>query len=299
LDFSQVNAAGKPVTWLRVDYTRTPNTRMDIQYMGFFYTATGAENYDAQFDGTAFESKPAAEPEKPNYDGMDRLTVNKTEFTLGEPILVTALGDSNDWIGVFTQDNAITGSKRYYYLSGEANHATSGLPFDVTSGTGNQPGGHTWTVGTYYIGLVEVDESGNRTSVKSIKITVKAAEETPDDTPVEDEFEGIDRLTVNKTEFTLGEPIMITAYGSGTDWVGIFTEKNATGGSKQWWRLQDVDSYVHTPSGEPFDATSTKGNTAFAFTAGTWYISLVDVDKSGNRTLVECIEITVSEPAAE
>ena len=107
-----------------------------------------------------------------NADPKTRLSVNKTEFTLGEPILVTAFGDANDWIGVFTKDNVTSGSLRYYYLSGAANHATSGQPIDITLGSGNQPGGHTWQAGTYYIGLVEVN--GGSTLVKSIQITVTA-----------------------------------------------------------------------------------------------------------------------------
>ena len=86
-------------------------------------------------------------------------------------------------------------------------------------------------------------------------------------------------LSTDKTTYKVGEPIMITAVGSGTDWVGVAVEGGS--GSLRWWCLSDGHDYVWVESGVPFDALSTPANynDPRDLTPGEYIIVLVPDDK--------------------
>ena len=86
-------------------------------------------------------------------------------------------------------------------------------------------------------------------------------------------------LSTDKTTYKVGEPIMITAVGSGNDWVGVAVEGGS--GSLRWWCLSDGYDYVWVESGVPFDALSTPANynDSRDLTPGEYIIVLVPDDK--------------------
>ena len=67
-----------------------------------------------------------------------------------------------------------------------------------------------------------------------------------------------DSLTVDKTSYTEGEAIMVTAYGTGKYRVGI-AKKGATE-FMRWWYLAPQADGVHAPVGEAFDLTTLPAN---------------------------------------
>ena len=103
-------------------------------------------------------------------------------------------------------------------------------------------------------------------------------------------------LTTDKTTYKVGESIMITAVGSGTDWVGI--AKKGDEGSMRWWYLDPVSGYINVGSGVPFDAVNSEANynTQDPLTAGTYLIAIVRDDKPfSSGDYIASLEITITE----
>ncbi len=76
----------------------------------------------------------------------------------------------------------------------------------------------------------------------------------PESSTEPQEPEPAEKLIVDKTEYGVGEPIMITAYGSGTDWVGIATRGGDA--SIGWYYVEEISGqtvnffeYAHDSNG--------------------------------------------------
>ena len=105
-----------------------------------------------------------------------------------------------------------------------------------------------------------------------------------------------EHLTTDKTTYKVGEAIMVTAVGSGTDWVGI--AKKGSDGSMRWWYLDPVSGYVNVGSGVPFDAVNSEANynTEDPLTAGTYVIAIVRNDQPfSSGDYIATVEITITE----
>ena len=103
------------------------------------------------------------------------------------------------------------------------------------------------------------------------------------------------RLILDKTTYKVGEPIMTTVIGSGTDWVGIQTVElfEQGQGSAYWWYVTSVGS------GTPFDMLAVKdgSNLTVDLPAGEYIVRLVANDhgfQSTTDTISE-IRITIEE----
>ncbi len=102
-------------------------------------------------------------------------------------------------------------------------------------------------------------------------------------------------LSTDKTTYKVGEPIMITAVGSGNDWVGVAVEGG--GSSLRWWCLSDGYGYAWVEPGVPFDALSTPANynSTSDLVPGEYLIVLIPDDKpfaSGDYLATVTIVIT-------
>ena len=101
------------------------------------------------------------------------------------------------------------------------------------------------------------------------------------------------KLQVNKTTFAVGEPILVTATGSGTDWVGI-QRTEITNGSAGWVYVETVGS------GTQFNLLENLRDVNTEFTAGKWTIALVGNDNPWSNTAewIESIEIEITEASS-
>lgn len=79
-------------------------------------------------------------------------------------------------------------------------------------------------------------------------------------------------IAFNKTEYAVGEPVYITATGTGSDWIGIYKESdNPRKVNPIYWYYVDDDTH---DSGEPYDIKEQKSNKsrkeAFYLPEGTY-----------------------------
>ncbi len=101
------------------------------------------------------------------------------------------------------------------------------------------------------------------------------------------------KLQVNKTTFAVGEPILVTAVGSGTDWVGI-QRTEVTESSAGWVYVETVGS------GTQFNLLENLRDVNTEFTAGKWTIALVGNDNPWSNTAewIESIEIEITDASS-
>ncbi|MBE6543426.1 MAG: hypothetical protein E7675_03420 [Ruminococcaceae bacterium] len=150
---------------------------------------------------------------------LTRLNVPKTTYEYGEPIIVSAIGTGYDWVGIYKPDGKY--SMFYKYIGAEVNGgAGSGVEFDlIRDSVKNMDVPDVLPCGEYIIRLQPNDSSDFNLNIAWVKIKVVEG-----DGPV-DEFEGggdLTRLNVPKTTYEYGEPIIVSAIGTGYDWVGLY-----------------------------------------------------------------------------
>ena len=118
-------------------------------------------------------------PPEIRYEGQndipesDRLTVNKRVFKVGEPIMITAVGDGYDWVGIFDKPNTISGAYRWWRLHDNDDEdypvAPAGTPFDALTQPADRTNGEI-PAGTWYIVLI--DEDNGAVGVGSVTIAI-------------------------------------------------------------------------------------------------------------------------------
>ena len=158
------------------------------------------------------------------------LKTDKSTYVEGEDILITAIGDGEDWVGIYQKNDTVKDvvSIRWYYVALEGN--TSGSTKNIfDSEYVNRQELASLPVGEYTIYLLA---DGGYDVISKVDITITAKEDsTTPDTPSEK------TLTTNKTEYVVGEPILTTATGEGLDWVGLYlrTDTLETDQSIRWY----------------------------------------------------------------
>ena len=137
-------------------------------------------------------------------NGEYSFKINKLAFDVGEPIYITAKGPhQKDWIGVYEWNKS--GSKAWKYVDGIGDGKEAAL----STFAGNLPEGE-------YVIRLQASDSSN---FKDSKATVKIKVGNPD-TGVRGDST---ILSVNKTVFEEGEPIMVSAKLVNSDsWVGLY-----------------------------------------------------------------------------
>ena len=143
-------------------------------------------------------------------NGEYSLTVNKTQFDVGEPILVSGSAlSTNDWIGIY--DPRGNGSIRYGYPSSHG----AGVEFNLREGT--LQGSHALgdiPEGEYIIRLMPNGTSNLDQAKALVKIRVGNPPAISGDST---------KMSMEKRVFKVGEAINVSAYddGTGAAWVGI------------------------------------------------------------------------------
>lgn len=138
------------------------------------------------------------------------LKTDKTTYTEGESIMVTAVGTGKDWVGIYQKGDPIPDktSIRWYYVAKDGN--TSGTTKNIFDAEVNDARKDlaSLPVGEYTLFLFEND---GYNKLAEVDITIVKAPEVVEKT-----------LSSDKTEYIEGESILVTATGDQADWVGIY-----------------------------------------------------------------------------
>ena len=152
------------------------------------------------------------------------LSVNKTHYEVGEPILVTATGSGKDWVGIYKPN--IGSAARWDYVTTQG----SGVQFDIREATQT---GNVYTQeelalpeGRYVIRLMKNNSSDFSNCACYIAITVGNPDTVSGDTSL---------MSIEKTTFAPGEKIKVTASGSGENWVGLYAINNLSRTHNDIW----------------------------------------------------------------
>jgi len=115
---------------------------------------------------------------------------------------------------------------------------------------------------------------GGDAFLTSVKLEAFSAIEIPSDDEPTDEPTEDARLVMNKTEYVLGEAILVTAIGEGTDWIGI-AERGAAE-TVAWWYVANIGS------GTEVDLTTVARDDGldWTFAPGEYTLYLVPNDQS-------------------
>ncbi|MBQ8341463.1 MAG: metallophosphoesterase [Clostridia bacterium] len=164
----------------------------------------------------------------------DKISMEKTTFLQGEAIEVTPLykNDAKGYVGISRVAN--DGTPRRNILYTVVTDSNLNTKINIAAGTGNgdvsdnsEMAYKHLPAGRYVVYFVPDYNAGvtSRDISSDIYIDVLGA-------------------TVEKTEFAYGEPIMVTGYGAGTDWIGIAAapEEGKTVGTSIRWRYVVADS---------------------------------------------------------
>lgn len=224
------------------------------------------------------------------------LKTDKTTYTEGEPILVTASSKNEsgkDWVGITVKGDKTGASIRWDYLS----DITANYDIKKATQLGKNRGTlYDLPAGEYTVFLMPNDlsvKSGYDQILAMVDITIKPDANKPESTaPSGDTY-----IKADKTSYVVGEPIYVTASSkneSGKDWIGIWP-KGEMGASIYWEYLNDVGK------GKPFDIRHTSHSGAsrsayFGIPVGEYTLYLIPNDLTGTNGIpvaLGSVDITV------
>ena len=226
---------------------------------------------------------------------VSQFSMEKTSFVYGESIPVNALykNNTNGYIGIshVKDDGSIGRNLRYTYVT-DSNVNTT-IDMTASTLTASSPDAEKYgrlPAGRYLVYFVDEGSKNidNRDKRSEVYIDILG-------------------VTLEKTEFTYGEPIMVKGYGSGKDWVGIGTlgedGKGLWKSSSILWRyIEHKDGKVASDgygSGVAFDlreGSSNKSTAELADIPAGDYVVYVGLDdcKAGDVSVYTYTYITVT-----
>ncbi|MBE6624829.1 MAG: hypothetical protein E7622_04200 [Ruminococcaceae bacterium] len=213
-------------------------------------------------------------------NGDYSLTVNKTKFEVGEDIVasVQAPNPSSDWIGIYTVDGISAVLWDYVSTQGTG---TSFVANDMTQKSGAWADWHELPEGRYFLRLMKNGSSDFANSACTIPIIIGTPDVVEGDSSL---------MSIEKTEFLVGEPIMVSAIGDGTDWVGFYYP-----GIKTSARYH----YVSEAKGGPGSGVAKDVRNGQSFGVGDYIVRLMPndstVDNSGNPNASAYVLISIVE----
>ena len=195
-------------------------------------------------DPNAPDKPETEEPDTPDTSITPTLKSDKTTYTVGEPIIITAWAteeqvDNLVFVGIqkLTTYNEGFGGDKYWYL----NQIGNGTAYDIIANV--YPNG--LPAGEYIVRMI-TDDSHFHDDARCLGefiITIVEAEQ-----PDEPDDSIIPSLKSDKTTYTVGEPIIITAWATEEQvenlvFVGIQTMDkwlNSGVGADEYWYLKDI-----------------------------------------------------------
>ena len=153
------------------------------------------------------------------------LSLPKTVYNQNEDILVTAVGEGNDWVGIYARGET-PGNPASIYWYYVAQDAEPGEPVDIRLQRSNNRAEYDeLPPGEYTVWLLLDD---GYEPFDSIDITI------------------VPTLELDKFSYKEGDDILVTANGEGKDWVGLYLKGEVPGGgpsSIYWYYVAEG----HTP----------------------------------------------------
>lgn len=157
------------------------------------------------------------------------LTTDKTNYAVGEEIKVTATGTNKDWVGLYKTDEVpgAVGNIYWYYCISDTVKSGDTVVINqlvFNGGRDGFTGDGPLPAGKYTIFLLEND---GYNILQQVNIVVGDAGTSSQ--PQESAQTGEQSMTTDKTTYTVGEQIKVTASGINKDWVAIFKENEVPG----------------------------------------------------------------------
>ncbi len=187
---------------------------------------------------------------------LDRLVTNKTVYSEGEDIFVTAVAPSDAaaatwWVGLYLEsDSYESDASIYWYYVVDSNHI-NGQAYNIREQSFNSTRADLADIpkGNYKMVLFN---TGGYTVEKTVDITV-----------IERETAGEGNISCDKTQYAAGETVMVTAscpdnIGSKIYWVGLYLKTDDVTEDKSiyWYYVKDE---AHA-SGETYDIKQQTAN---------------------------------------
>ena len=229
--------------------------------------AENTENEATQENNANEETVDRTQERVTITNGDYSLSINKTSFEVGEPILVSGTGtDSNTWIGLYSAEGVAAGDSTILWRY--VRNAGQGVEFDLVSTYDakedkefEMPNG-TLPEGEYIVRLFG-DSSSNPNSVKAL-VHIRVG--NPTDVVGEQDI-----LSTDKRVYTSGEAIMVSADQLYDDtWVGVYAYGNYSKSSLGWYWVRNAGD------GVPYNAVAGK-----TLAAGIYMIRLCPHDGNG------------------
>lgn len=226
------------------------------------------------------------------------LTTDKTTYTQGEPILITAKSENSsgkDWVGITIKGDE-TGAAIYWdYL----NAITENFNIAKASNKGKSRAEYfNLPAGEYTILIIPNDlsiKNGYSQALAKVDITIVASDSTTEAPEVPTV------LKTDKSVYTVGEKILVTATHAnknGTDWVGIIPKGGTDGAAIYWAYLSSIDENYDISLGKK----GYKMEAYYDLPAGEYTLMIIENDqtvKQGFATAPITINITIVEAAPE
>ncbi len=236
------NAADRP------DLAGLPAGRYKVAVLADGGYTSVAETYITIGDP---DEKPEPKPNDPVGD--EKLSVDRTVYAEGKPIMVTATGDGDDWVGIYLATDVVEPeggnmpAVYWYYIDKEGH--TSGETFEIQKAehsSDKRPTLVDLPAGEY---KVVICRDGGYIPDATVYFTI--SEQNPD-------------LYTDKTVYSEGDTIYVTATGKGNDWVGIWVENDviappAEGGAIYlYWYYVAMEGHV-SGTAVPLQSTTSNG----------------------------------------
>ena len=219
------------------------------------------------------------------------ISTDKTTYTVGEPILVTASSantSGKDWVGITVKGDK-TGAAIYWDYLTDATPAQ-----DIRTMTHKGKGREAYfslPAGEYTVFVMPNDhsiKSGYDQILAKVDITIVSTEQAP----VTNDY-----IKTDKTEYIVGEPIMVSASSantSGKDWIGIWP-RGEMGASIYWEYLADAGKDKAFDIRHASHSGSSR-SAYFGIPAGEYTLYLIPNDLTGNNGIpvaLAKVDITV------
>ncbi len=280
------------IYWYYVkDATHSSGTAVDIKQQQLNATRVDLKDLPAGkykivlFNTSGYTVETIVEIEIVESVVTEGLKTDKTTYTVGEAVMVTAYAPADSaaqswWVGMYLTGDAVEEAESiYWYYVKDATHS-SGTAVDIKQQQLNATRVDLKDLPAGKYKIVLFNTSG---------YTVETIVEIEIVEPVVTEG-----LKTDKTTYTVGEAIMVTAYApedsaNNTWWVGIYAkDADITTGSIRWYYVK-TDS---RSSGTAVDITKTDiGNQDGSLPAGEYKIVLFN---SSGYTIETQINITIT-----